>query len=72
MHARRITEMAIKRPFQFSLSKLLLAVTAAAVCLAIPQLAALIVAAAMCFAIVFAPILLIRGLSEDDREEQGP
>jgi hypothetical protein len=62
--------MATKRPFQFSLSMLLLAVTGTAVCLAIPQLGALIVAAAACFAIVLAPIVLIRGLSDDDREEK--
>lgn len=45
-------------------------VTGTAVCLAIPQLAALIVAAAACFAIVLAPIVFIRGLSDDGREEK--
>jgi hypothetical protein len=50
-----------RRPFQFSLWTLPMIVTALAVCLGIPELAAL---GAVCVGIVSVPIICVRAMSD--------
>lgn len=56
--------MNCRRPFQFSLWMLLMIVTALAVCLGIPELAALAAAGAVCVGIVSVPIICFRAMSD--------